>query len=60
MDDKRVIRRGVNFRPRAQSVREARYRVKLGLPIHRRWLPFLTPKQREVAIVEGERECSTI
>ena len=52
--DPRVRRRGVRFTPRRSHVREARHWVRLGLPIHPRWLPFLTPAERLAARLTEE------
>jgi len=54
--DPRVYRRGVKFTPRKSHVDEARYRVRKGMPIDERWLPFLTPSLRMVAVVTKRME----
>jgi hypothetical protein len=54
--DPRVVRRGVRFTPRKSHVEEACRHVRLGIPIHERWLPFLPPALRVKAIIKRDGE----
>ena len=54
MEDKRVQRRGIKWTPRQSHVIEARRCVRMGIAIHPRWLPFLSPALRVRAILKEQ------
>lgn len=60
MEDRRVQRRGIKWAPRQSHVIEARRCVRMGIPIHPRWLPFLPPALRVRAVLKEEPNASSV